>query len=187
MVVESFPDTKPEWARGSEEYTNWIKINERFYRHYLGTSSDIAAWERRTACESADADTKKQISEEIVSKVVGKYIEEASRLKITSELLVNEQIRKKTDRKLAKDTLSNLVGTETSGKYWERRDYTNSGGKKKHFTCYIFLRIHKLAYLKLINKVSKKLLGSIKSEGQRKKMEHVFKSNEDLLEIAKKK
>ena len=138
LVRERNPDPAPEWMRDFGKYKR--ENDGKGQTYYMGESGDVS--DRIAGCELSDLEAKKKISQQIATLITDKIAAtKAGQLVIDKDNPNDPGLRKHFENTVAAKSMAFLSGVKQYSTYWEERDYSAVGGKKRVYNCSTVLMI----------------------------------------------
>ena len=158
VVRERVPDPAPAWI---QNFPTWKKDNERngvFY--FLGESGDVS--DRIAGCDIAALQAKKKISEQIAQLITNKIAaDQQGRLAIDPTDSTDSLLKGAFESQLAGKSIAFLSGAREHSTYWERRDYSQSNGRKRAFNCAVVVSISGTDYQAAVSRSRRKAVDMV--------------------------
>jgi len=132
VVRERNPNPAPDWSR---DFSKFKRENDgKGATYFLGESGDTS--DRIAGCDMSTLDSKKHIAEQIATLISSKIAATKSgQLLIDKDNPNDPGLRKAFESDIAGKSMAFLSGVKQFGQYWEERDYSVSGGKKRVYLC----------------------------------------------------
>jgi len=141
-VTDAAPGGREAWLDNPNYYAKKEGLDvEKFY-YYTG---DAQSADKRMACEKASADALDDIAKQ-VSTFVDSAIARASSDSTGSDssgissVSASQTETSKLSSQLSKTLVS---GVEKNKQYWEQRDFSQTGGAKSIFYCWVLAKVSK--------------------------------------------
>lgn len=132
LVRERSPNPAPAWAA---DFSKFKRDNDaKGSSYFMGESGDVS--DRIAGCDLSDLDAKKKIAQQIATLISDKIAAtKAGQLVIDKDNPQDPGIRKHFEDTVAGKSMAFLSGVKQYGQYWEERDYSQGGGKKRVYLC----------------------------------------------------
>jgi hypothetical protein len=141
-VTDAAPGGREAWLDNPNFFAKKEGLDiEKFY--YF--SGDAQSADKRMACEKASADVVDDVAKQ-VSTFVDTAIARASAESTgsdTSGISATSASQTETSRISSQLSKTLVSGVEKSKQYWEQRDYSQVGGAKSIFHCWVFAKVSK--------------------------------------------
>lgn len=132
FVRERSPNPAPAWAADFSKFKR--ENDEKGLTYFLGESGDVS--DRIAGCDLADLEAKKKVAQQIATLISDKIAAtKAGQLVIDRDNPSEPGLRKHFEETVASKSMAFLSGVKQHGQYWEERDYSRGGGKKRVYTC----------------------------------------------------
>lgn len=137
-VRERSPNPAPQWAK---DFSKFKRENEsKGSSFFLGESGDVS--DRIAGCDLSDLEAKKKVAQQIATLISDKIAAtKAGQLVIDKDNPQDPGMRKHFEDVIAGKSMAFLSGAKEYGQYWEERDYSQGGGKKRVYTCMTIIEI----------------------------------------------
>lgn len=153
VIRERYPSEIPEWKKNFNQFKKQQEIQGQFY--FIGESGDVL--DRIDGCDYANMAAKKQISQQIAEFIEGKIASsKAGSLFVDKEDSSSNRLGHHFTNTLASKTMAFLSGVKQFDQYWEERDYSPSGGRKRIYQCAVIVVIDEKNLAAAIKRSSKK-------------------------------
>jgi hypothetical protein len=101
---------------------------------FHGESGDVN--DRTSGCDLAELQAKKQIANQIASMITNEIAaSKAGKMLINRDNPNDEELRSHFEATIASRSMAFLSGVRVFGTYWEERDYSKAGGRKRVYQC----------------------------------------------------
>lgn len=132
LVRERYPNPAPTWA--SDFATFRQKNDGKGYFYFLGESGAVS--DRIAGCDLASLEAKKKIAQQIATLISDQIATtRAGQLVIDKDNPDDPGMRKHFESTVASKSMALISGVKEFGQYWEERDYSAGGGKKRVYEC----------------------------------------------------
>jgi len=141
-VLDAAPGGREAWLDNPNMYAEKTGWDIQNYYYYSGEAQSA---DQRMACEKAQSDTIDDISRQ-VSVFVDSSIARASSDSVSSDSAgLSAASATSTDTSQLSSQLSKGVvgGIEKKKQYWEQRDYSEAGGARSIYYCWILSKVAK--------------------------------------------
>ncbi len=130
VTREQSPRQQPLW---SEDFEKFKKSNDgKGMTYYFGESGDVN--DRIAGCELASQMAKRKISEQIAQMIISKMGSgKSGTISLDRDSRAPSSLGSNFQDVIATQSSAFLVGVQELGRYWEDRDYTPSGGRRRVF------------------------------------------------------
>ncbi|MBU6153425.1 MAG: hypothetical protein KGP28_03900 [Bdellovibrionales bacterium] len=141
-VTDAAPGGREAWLDSPNFYAKKEGLDVESYFFYTGDSQSA---DKRMACDKASADALDDIAKQ-VSTFVDSAIARATTDSTGSDsngssvVSASQTESSKLSSQLSKTLVS---GVEKSKQYWEQRDYSETGGAKSVFYCWVLAKVSK--------------------------------------------
>ena len=141
-VTDAAPGGREAWLENPNFYAKKEGLDTDQFYFYVG---DAQSADKRMACEKANADALDDIAKQ-VSTFVDSSIARASADSTgsdsngTSAVSSSQTETSKISSQLSKALVS---GVEKNKQYWEQRDFSQVGGAKSVYTCWVLAKVSK--------------------------------------------
>ena len=126
------PLKQPEWVEDFESFRR--SQDGRGLNYFKGESGDVN--DRVAGCGLAELSAKRRISERIAQLVMSRTGSARSGALLTNKDSAGSgELGSDFQDLVATESLAFLSGVQEYGQYWEERDYTPSGGRKRVYLC----------------------------------------------------
>lgn len=141
-VTDAAPGGREAWL---DNPNFWAKKEgmdvEKFY-YYVG---DAQSADKRMACEKASADAMDDIAKQVstfVNSAIARATSESTGADTggSTAISANQTETSKLSSQLSKTLVS---GVEKNKQYWEQRDFSQTGGAKSIFYCWVLAKVEK--------------------------------------------
>ena len=139
-VTDAAPGGREAWLENPNLYAKKEGLDLEKYTYYTG---DAQSADKRMACEKAQADILDDVAKQ-VSVFVDSSIARASTDSTTSDSVgISASSASSTETsKLSSQLTKTLVAGVTKYKqYWEQRDYSQAGGARSIFYCWVLGKV----------------------------------------------
>ena len=138
VVRERNPDPEPSWARDFGKFKR--DHDGKGTTYFMGESGPVD--DRIAGCDIADLAAKKDIAQEIAELISDKIAtDKQGRLAIDPTNSNDPGMKRAFEERLAGKSIAFLSGVRNYDTYWERRDYSKSGGNKRVYECSVVVTI----------------------------------------------
>jgi|LauGreDrversion4_2_1035121.scaffolds.fasta_scaffold612028_2 hypothetical protein len=150
-VTDAAPGGREAWLDSPNFYAKKEGLDVENFFYYTG---DAQSADKRMACEKANADALDDIAKQ-VSTFVDTAIARATTDSTGSDssgvsvVSASQTESSKLSSQLSKTLVS---GVEKYKQYWEQRDFSETGGAKSVFTCWVLAKVSKKQVDDLIGK-----------------------------------
>lgn len=132
LVRERYPNPAPAWASDFASFRQKNDGKGSFY--FLGESGAVS--DRIAGCDLSSLEAKKKIAQQIATLISDKIATtRAGQLVIDKDNPEDPGMRKHFENTVAGKSMAFLSGVKEFGQYWEERDYSAGGGKKRVYEC----------------------------------------------------
>jgi len=141
-VTDAAPGGREAWLDNPGFWAKKEGLDvEKFY-YYTG---DAQSADKRMACEKASADAMDDIAKQVgtfVNSAIARASSESTGADTGGSTAVsaNQTETSKLSAQLSKTLVS---GVEKNKQYWEQRDYSQGGGAKSIFHCWVLAKVEK--------------------------------------------
>lgn len=138
VLRERNPDPAQDWIR------NWSKFKRENENHgnnyFVGESGDVS--DRVAGCNLAMATGRSKIAQQIATLITDKLAAtKAGQLVIDKDNPNDPGMRKHFEQTIASMSEGFISGSKEEDQYWEERDYSKGGGKKRVYICKMLVKI----------------------------------------------
>lgn len=149
VVRERNPNPAPEWMKDIVRYKNENSGQGKQLFH--GESGDVS--DRNTGCDLAELDGKKRIASQIATMITNNIASsKAGKILINKDNPDDPDLRNHFESTIAAKSMAFLSGVRTDGVYWEERDYSKTGGRKRVYLCNAIVSINDLDFQKAMRR-----------------------------------
>jgi hypothetical protein len=152
-VLEAAPGGRESWHDTPQVYAeeNNMNVKDNFY--YTGEARSA---DKRMACEKAFANVTDDVAKQVATFVDSSIARASSESTQTDTAMgqANSAVSEetiKTSNQLAKSSISNVA---LKKQYWELRDYSETGGPKNIYQCWVLVEISRKDVEKLVAKAT---------------------------------
>ncbi|NDF13710.1 hypothetical protein EB061_00065 [bacterium] len=141
-VTDAAPGGREAWLDHPNGYAKKEGLDTEKFYYFTG---DAQSADKRMACEKANADVLDDVAKQ-VSTFVDTAIARASSDSTASETSgISSVSASQTETSRVSSQLSRALvsGVEKSKQYWEQRDFSQSGGAKSIFYCWVLGKVSK--------------------------------------------
>ena len=141
-VTDAAPGGREAWLENPNLYAKKEGLDTDQYMYYTG---DAQSADKRMACENAQANLIDDVSKQ-VSVFVDSSIARASTDSTASDSVgVSASSASSTETSRLSSQLSKtlVAGVEKNKQYWEQRNYSEVGGAKSIYTCWVLGKVDK--------------------------------------------
>lgn len=141
-VLDAAKGGREAWLDNPNFYAEKEGLNTKDYYYYTG---DAQSANKRMACEKAQADTVDDISKQ-VSVFVDSAIARAQSDSTTDDTTgtTSASASSSETSKISSQLSKTIVGgIEKKKQYWEQRDYSQVGGAKSIYSCWVLSQVSK--------------------------------------------
>jgi hypothetical protein len=132
------PNPAPDWIRNFYKYKR--SKSESGQHYYLGESGETS--DRIAGCDLAIVEGQKKVGQEIATLISSKLASTKSgQLVIDKGNPDDPGMRRHFEQSLAAKSMAFLRGVKEVDIYWEERDYSKVGGKKRAYVCMALMKI----------------------------------------------
>ncbi|OFZ83398.1 MAG: hypothetical protein A2583_08495 [Bdellovibrionales bacterium RIFOXYD1_FULL_53_11] len=149
-VMEATPGGREGWLDNAQ---SWAEDNGLDAKANYFFTGEARSADKRMACEKAHADVIDDISRQVAvftDTTFGRAKSESSQS--DSNQADASQVSEETQRISAQLSKAHLSNIAVNKKYWERRDYSATGGAKNVNVCWVLASIDKQEMNKLIKR-----------------------------------
>lgn len=164
-VMEASYGGREEWIDFPNSYAKKVGEDEGYdikkYYYYTGDSKSAS---KRMACEKASANVTDDISRQIavfVDSSIAKATDEYSSESSDGNTVAGE-VSQETEQITSQLSKAALHGVIQRKKYWEKRDYSQAGGPRSIYYCWILNQVERESVDKMITRASTMRLRSDK-------------------------
>ena len=150
-VTDAAPGGREAWLDNPNFYAKKEGLDTDNFYYYVG---DAQSADKRMACEKANADALDDVAKQ-VSTFVDSTLARAgadstgSDTNGTSAVSSSQTETSRLSSQLSKALVS---GVEKNKQYWEQRDFSQTGGAKSIFTCWVLEKVGKKQVQDLITR-----------------------------------
>jgi hypothetical protein len=149
VVRERNPNPAPEWVKDVTKFKN--ENNGRGKQLFHGESGDVS--DRSTGCDLAELDGKRRIASQIATMITNNIASsKAGKILINKDNPDDPDLRSHFESTIAAKSMAFLSGVRTDGLYWEERDYSKTGGRKRVYLCNALVSINDLDFQKAVRR-----------------------------------
>lgn len=150
-VTDAAPGGREAWLENPSLYADKEGLDTKEYMYYTG---DAQSADKRMACEKAQADIVDDVSKE-VSVFVDSSIARASTDSTTSDTVGSSasSVSSTETAKLSSQLSKTMVaGIQKYKQYWEQRNYSQVGGAKSIYYCWVLGKVEKKTIASMIER-----------------------------------
>ncbi len=157
-VIDAAPGGRETWLDNPEQYAmhpsdSTLGLDPRNFYYY---SAEGRSASKRMACEKAQANALDDVAKRVATFVDTSLVRAAteSNTSDTSQVTAESQVSEQTTRissQLSKALLSNVAQKK---RYWEQRDYSQVGGARSIYYCWILTEVSKNDILNMVHKAA---------------------------------
>jgi len=153
IVRDRNPEPAPDWFRDFSKFKR--DIDGKGMSYFMGESGDVS--DRIAGCSMADLEGRKKIAQLIAYLITSKIATSRSGMLVIDKDNPNDPgLRHHYEEQLAGKTLAFLSGTKEYGVYWEERDYSKVGGKRRVYNCAVALSIDDKSLTEALRRAAQK-------------------------------
>lgn len=152
-VLDATPGGREAWHDNPQIYAEFKGWDIKKFYYF---SSEAKSANKRLSCEKAHANITDDIAKQI-SAYVDTAIARATVENMTSESWGTEatsDVSEETERLSSQLAKANLSGVILKKRYWEQRDYSQTGGAKSIYYCWQLAEVSKKEIQKMIRKAN---------------------------------
>ncbi len=141
-VTSAAPGGREAWLDNPNFYAKKEGLDTDKFYYYVGEAQSA---DKRMACEKANADAVDDIAKQ-VSSFVDTTIARASTDATgsdTSGIAAVSSSQTETSKLSSQLSKTLVSGVEKNKQYWEQRDFSQVGGAKSIFTCWVLAKVSK--------------------------------------------
>jgi hypothetical protein len=141
-VTSAAPGGREAWLDNPNFYAKKEGLDTEKFYYYVGEAQSA---DKRMACEKANADAVDDIAKQ-VSSFVDTTIARASTDATgsdTSGIAAVSSSQTETSKLSSQLSKTLVSGVEKNKQYWEQRDFSQVGGAKSIFTCWVLAKVSK--------------------------------------------
>ena len=141
-VSDAAPGGREYWLDNPNSYAKQEGLDVEHYYFYVG---DAQSADKRMACEKAGADAMDDIAKQ-VSTFVDSAIARATSDSTGSDTNAGSSVsasQTETTRISSQLSKALVSGVEKNKQYWEQRDFSQNGGAKSVYYCWILAKVGK--------------------------------------------
>lgn len=157
-VLEAAHGGREEWLDFPNSYAKKVGEDEGYdikkYYYYTGDSKSAS---KRMACEKATANVTDDISRQIavfVDSSIAKAADEVTE-ETSDGSSASGDVTEETERITSQLSKAALNGVAQRKKYWEKRDYSQAGGPRSIYYCWVLSQVERDAVDKMITRASR--------------------------------
>lgn len=138
IVTDRNPDVVPDWAK---DFSKFKRENDgKGQTFFIGESGDVA--DRVAGCDVGSLQAKKAIADQVASLIESKLAATKSgRLFIDRDNAEDPGMHVGIQQDIAAKSMAFLSGVKEYGQFWEERNYSKGGGKKRVYQCTVAVTI----------------------------------------------
>jgi hypothetical protein len=145
-VSEAAPGGREMWLDNAHDYAQEMGEKRGFdtEKNYYYSGEGKSA-SKRLACEKAHADVVDDVSKKVavfVDSSVARAANESTS-ESTSGATANGSVNEEVQRISSQLSKASLHGISLKKKYWEKRDYSQAGGAKSTYFCWVLAEVDK--------------------------------------------
>ncbi len=156
-VLEAAYGGREEWIDFPNSYAKKVGEDEGYdikkYYYYTG---DAKSASKRMSCEKATANVIDDISRQIavfVDSSIAKAADETTE-ESTDGTSASGDVTEETERITSQLSKAALHGVGQRKKYWEKRDYSQAGGPRSMYYCWVLSQVEREAVDKMVARAS---------------------------------
>jgi hypothetical protein len=141
-VTDAAPGGREYWLDNPNSYAKQEGLDVEHYYFYVG---DAQSADKRMACEKAGADAMDDIAKQ-VSTFVDSAIARATSDSTGSDTNAGSSVsasQTETTRISSQLSKALVSGVEKNKQYWEQRDFSQTGGARSVYYCWILAKVGK--------------------------------------------
>jgi hypothetical protein len=143
------PNPAPEWVKDFAKYKS--EHSGKGFQLFMGDSGDVS--DRAAGCDLAELDAKKRIANQIATLITNNIASsKAGKILVDKDNPNDPDLRNHFESTIASKGMAFLSGVKTHGTYWEERDYTKVGGRKRVYLCSSVASIEDLDYQRAVKR-----------------------------------
>jgi hypothetical protein len=182
-VRERSPDPAPEWAGDFQRFQS-EKAASGFH-YFIGESGDVS--DRMAGCDLAELEGKKKLARQVATMVSSEIANNRSgQLNVDKENPDGAGLQSYFEATLGSRSLALLSGVKNHGEYWEERDYTPSGGRKRLYQCRVLIALDELEYQATVRRTIQQAQQVAVDENARGAVKEALKRLEQRFDQAQK-
>ena len=150
-VIDAAPGGREAWLENPNLYAKKEGLDTDKYTYYTG---DAQSADKRMACENAQANLIDDVSKQ-VSVFVNSSIARAGTDSTSSDstgMVASSASSTETARLSSQLSKTLVAGVEKYKQYWEQRDYSEAGGAKSLYYCWVLGKVDQKTITQMIER-----------------------------------
>jgi hypothetical protein len=141
-VTDAAPGGREAWLDNPNFYAKKEGLDTDNFYYYTG---DAQSADKRMACEKANADAMDDIAKQVSTFVDSTLARAGADSTGNDSNGVSAVSSSQTETSRLSSQLSKalVTGVEKNKQYWEQRDFSQSGGAKSIYTCWVLAKVSK--------------------------------------------
>lgn len=171
-----YPTQVPSWATDFETFK---RTNDgKGLTYFVGESGDVN--DRIAGCELAELSAKRRIAEQIAQLIMSRIGSGKSGVLSTDkDSRSSENLGTDFQDVVAGESIAFLTGVQEYGQYWEERDYSMTGGKKRVYLCQSLVTIDDAHLREAIRRTGQRVGSSLADPEAKALVDSAFKKLDD--------
>lgn len=176
-----YPEKPPTWALDFESFDRANSGHGVSY--YLGESGDVN--DRIAGCDLAALEANRKIAE-----LIARYLTSQIGGARTGVLISNKDsaqddaLGSHFQEVVASESLALLTGVREYGHYWEERDYSPSGGRRRVYTCEVVVTIDDQHLREAVRRAGGDVARQVSDPDARELVRSAFRRMGDATQLA---
>ena len=174
-----YPKEQPKW---SEDFEKFKRNNDgKGTTYFMGESGDVN--DRVAGCELAGLMAKRRISDQIAQKVMSKIgSAKTGTLALDKDSRAMSSLGSDFQDMVASESTAFLIGVQEYGKFWEERDYTPSGGRRRVYECQVIVTMDDAHLKDAIRRIGQTVRNTVSDNDAKNLVDSAFKKLEEGTE-----
>lgn len=141
-VLEAAPGGREMWLDTPQQWAEAKDLDVKTYYFYVGEARSA---DKRMSCEKARADVADDVAKQVVAFVDSSIARASSDTTLASSSGVSAEssVSEETQKISSQLSKAAINGVRVEKQYWERRDYSEAGGAKSVYFCWVLAAVQK--------------------------------------------
>lgn len=141
-VLEAAPGGRETWLDTPQQWAEAKDLDVKAYYFYVGEARSA---DKRMACEKARADVADDVAKQVVAFVDSSIARASSDTTMSSSSGVSAEssVSEETQKMSSQLSKAAVNGVRVEKQYWERRDYSEAGGARSVYFCWVLAAVQK--------------------------------------------
>jgi hypothetical protein len=141
-VLEAAPGGREMWLDFPQQWAEKSKLDTEKFYYYVGESRSA---DKRMACDKARANMIDDVGKQVVSFVDSSIARASSdsSSESTTGISADSTVSEETQKISSQITKTSVNNVRIEKQYWEKRDYSEAGGAKSIYVCWVLAAVDK--------------------------------------------